>query len=144
MTQSVPLQVKIAITNLLKQVPGISNAYLNRPQPVGKNEEAVIILREDVHNNRQDNQATQSLTLQLRISIYLPVFAGGEPLDVLADPYWQAVHTVMTGPVRQLPGVQGVLYRQGQPEAEGDAGRLDLVYDVRVRTYQQNLAQVVP
>ncbi|MFN9621736.1 MAG: hypothetical protein ACK587_02705, partial [Cyanobacteriota bacterium] len=143
-TQTVPLQVKIAITNLLKQVPGINNAYLNRPQPVGENEGAVIILREDVHNNRQDNQTTQSLTLQLRISIHLPVFVGGEPLDVVADPYWQAVHTVMTGTVRQLPGVQGVLYRQGQPEAEGDAGRLDLVYDVRVRTYQQNLAQVVP
>jgi hypothetical protein len=149
MTESIGLQIKRGLVTLFAAMPGVSAAYLNRPQPIGESETttgAVINVREEVTTASSDNQITLPQTMQLRVSIYCRVVAAGDPLDVVADPILQAINTVMHDQVgaRALPGVQGVTFIQKQPEVDGDAGRLDLFWNIMYRTYQLDLTQVAP
>lgn len=147
MTQTVGLRIKLGLVELLKAIPGVSDAYLNRPQPVGENETqsgAVINVFEEATQANADNQITLPLTMQIRVSIYVPVVVGEDPVDVVVDPLFQAVNTTMHGAARSLPGVQGISLVQLQPEAEGDAGRLDLFWNIIYRTYQLDLTTPSP
>jgi hypothetical protein len=147
MTKSVNLQIKEGLVTLFGAIPGVNAAFLSRQQPVGESERKagpVIILREEVTSAATDNQLTLPQTLQLRISIYVSLTVGEETLDELVDPYWQAINTVMHGSARQLPGVQGVTFVQKEPEAEDDAGRLDVFWNIIYRTYQLDLTQPAP
>jgi len=147
MTETIGLQIKRGLVTLFQGLSGVSAAYLNRPQPIGESETtggAVINFREEVTTASTDNQITLPQTMQLRISIYCRVVANGDPLDVVADPILQAINTVMHGSARALPGVQGVKFIQKEPEVDGDAGRLDLFWNIMYRTYQLNLTQVAP
>jgi hypothetical protein len=147
MTQTVGLRIKLGLVELFKAIPGVSNAYLNRPQPVGENETqdgAVINVFEEATQANADNQITLPLTMQIRVSIYVPVVVGEDPVDVVVDPLLRAVNTTMHGAARSLPGVQGISLVQLQPEAEGDAGRLDLFWNIIYRTYQLDLTTPSP
>ena len=147
MTQTVPLQVKLGLKTLLEAIPGVYRAYLNRPQPVGENEVergAVIVLREDATRANTDNQWSLPLTVQIRISVYVDIQISGPTVDELVDPYWQAINTILHGPARSLPGVQGVRFLESTPEAENDAGRMDLIYNLVIRVNQLDLTQPSP
>lgn len=146
MTETVPLQFRKALLPLLATIPDMGSCYLGRSYPIGPNEpKPVCLLSHDVSlNNMIDSSHTiiQHKT-QIRFSLYFDIQPGGAPLDELADPFRQAIHTIMNGTARNLPGVQGVIYAQEQPEIEGDAGRLDLIYTVLQRTSQTDLTMVL-
>lgn len=144
MTQTVPLQVKLAIRAMLEGIPGVYKAYLNRAQAIGENETergAVIVLREEMTRANTDNQITLPLTIPIRFSVYVDTQVAGPTVDELVDPYWQAINAMMHGPVRSLSGVQGVRFLEAQHEAEGDAGRTDLIYNLMIRVSQLDLTQ---
>ncbi len=146
MTDTVPLQFRKALLPLLVAIPDMGSCYLGRSYPIGPNEpKPVCLLSHDVSLNNlidSSHMIIQHKT-QIRFSLYFDIQPGGAPLDELADPFRQAIHTIMNGTARNLPGVQGVIYAQEQPEPEGDAGRLDLVYTVLQRTSQTDLTMVL-
>ena len=139
---TVPLQIKTGLVALFAAIPGVASAWLNRQHPIDENEtdEGVVInLRQGPIESSADSQITLPMTMQFRVSIYVSVVVGGPSVDELVDPIWQAVNTIMHGTARSLAGVQGVTFLGSLPEADGDAGRLDLVYNVILRTYQLDL-----
>jgi len=145
MTDSIQLQMKQGLVALIKASPGIAAAYLNRPlrQPVGENEaKPVAIIREDVSRVTTDNQVMYSVACQLRVALYFDLIIGEKSLDEISDPFWIAINNIMNGPARALPGVQSVQFLERQPEAEGEAGRLDLVYLIGQSAYQLDLTSV--
>jgi hypothetical protein len=142
---TIHLQFKQGLEALIAAAPGIQACYLNRPGPVGENEpKPVVIIREDVTRADADNQQTMALLMQLRISLYFNVVVGEESPDELSDSHWSTINNIMHGGARDLPGVQAVQLLEHQPEVEGDAGRLDLVYLVTQRTRQLDLTFVPP
>jgi hypothetical protein len=142
---TIHLQFKQGLEALIAAAPGIEACYTNRPGPVGENEpKPVVIIRGDVARAEADNQETMALKTQLRVSLFFDLVAGGESLDEISDPHWITINNIMHGGARDLPGVQGVEFLEHQPEPEGDAGRLDLVYLVTQRTHQLDLTRVPP
>ncbi len=148
MTQTVGLQIKLGLVALLDAIPGVTAAHLNRSQPIGENEtppgSAVINVTDGGTTVNTDNQISLPQMMQLRVSVYLSVAVGGDPVDVLVDPYLQAINGIMHGPARSLPGVQGVTLVRYIPDAEGDSGRVDMFWNIMFRTSQLDLTQPSP
>jgi len=146
MTDTIPLQFRKSLIPLLAAIPGMGACYLGRSYPVGENEvKPVCVVRHDKSVNQAVDTAhtlIRHLTV-LRIILLFDVVPGGPSLDEQADPYRQAVHGVLNGPARALPGVQGIYYQLEQPELDGDAGRLDLLYNVLQLTTQSDLTQTL-
>jgi hypothetical protein len=144
MTDTIPLQFRKALVPLLAAIPGMGSCELGRTYPVGENEiKPVCILTHDVSRNEAVDTSHTIIrhSTQLRIKLYFDIVPTGPSLDEQADPFRQAIHAVMNGPARNLPGVQGIYYQEEQPEPEGDAGALHLVYTVLQRTSLTDLTQ---
>lgn len=146
MTDTIPLQFRKGLKPLLAALPGMGRCDLGRQYPVGQNEtKPVCIIRHDISENDSTDSSHTIIrhSTPIRISLYFDLEPNGLSLDELADPFRQAIHAVMNGEARNLPGVQGIYYRLEEMEPEGDAGRLDLVYTVLQRTSIVNLAQAL-
>ncbi len=144
MTDTIPLQFRKGLVPLLAAIPGITLCELGRPYPVGKDEaKPVCIVSHDVSTN---NAVDTSHTIirhstPIRIRLCFDILPKGPSLDEQADPFRQAVHAVMNGAARNLPGVQGIYYLQEEMEPDGDAGALHLIYNVLQRTSLTDLTQ---
>lgn len=146
MAKTIHLQFLEGLTNLLGEVAGVQSAHLHRSQPVGENETqqgAVIVLYEELTKANTDNQFSLPLTVTVRITVYQDVSDITISPQSASDDLWQAINGVMYGACRQLPGVQGVTMLQREPDAESDARRLDLFYNVNIRVSQLDLTQAV-
>jgi hypothetical protein len=144
MTDTIPLQFRKGLVPLLAAIPGMGSCELGRTYPVGENEAKPVCIVN--HNVSRNDAVDTSHTIirhstPLRIRLYFDILPAGPSLDEQADPFRQAVHGVMNGAARNLPGVQGIYYVQEELEPEGDAGALHLVYTVLQRTSLTDLTQ---
>jgi hypothetical protein len=139
---SIHFQFKKALEAQLGAIPSVGACYLDRVQPVGENETKPVIIFEEIDSDITDSDGlgTSVHAMFLHIKIHVDTKVGEGQISEVTDPWWQAVHSVMTSSaLRSLPGVAGIkaghrdkTYRI--PNAEGDAARLDLLYTVFLST----------
>lgn len=153
MTQTIPLQWKIATRTLLAGLQGVSNVYLDRYLPVGSNELStgpVIILRERrTVPGTASNQRTPATSdgiwivthqIEMEITIHF-AYEILEQLSMVSDPFVNGVHGVMTNGVAALSNVGGIQWVGKEPGAEGDAAVVRMFYDCYITTSARDFTQ---
>ena len=137
MTDSIPLQFRKGLIPLLTAIQGMGSCELARAYPVGDNETKPVCIVSHLISKNDAVDTSHTIirhSTPIIISLFFDVVPAGPSLDDQADPYRQAIHAVMNGAARNLPGVQGIFYQQEALSPDGDVGRIDLIYTVMQRT----------
>ena len=137
MSDSIPLQFRKKLIPLLTAIQGMGSCELARAYPVGDNETKPVCIVSHLISKNDTVDTSHTIirhSTPIIISLFFDVVPAGPSLDDQADPYRQAIHAVMNGAARSLPGVQGIFYQQEALSPDGDVGRIDLIYTVMQRT----------
>ena len=151
MTDSVLLQFKNSLKDLLAAIPNVGACYLDRMQPVGENEVKPVIIVEEIKSDVTDSDGlgvTQH-AISLVIQIFVDTKLGQDQISAATDHWWQEVHSIMYGAARSIAGVNGIKFGIQNPSASripnpgGELGRVDLYYTVFISTRSHDLTLIV-
>jgi hypothetical protein len=151
MTDSIPLQFKESLKLLLAAIPGVAACYLDRFQPVGENEAKPVLIIKEFESDVTDSDGlgvTQH-AISLVVEIYVDTKISQDQISRATDPWWKAIHAIMYGSARSIPGVNGIRFGIQNPSASrvpnpgGEMGRVDLYYTIFISTRSHDLTVIV-